>query len=177
MKKLITLAVIVATLFTLVSCKLLSKDEAQAKEEPGEPERPNIVTKLQEDNRKMKNAMIFLANKQNYSEDMLNAVQIPKIKMALALQCFLQCDSGMLKYIGIPGCGLSKEDLEEAAGKIKNLACVPLEVNVPVKEQRQQITSGVEGFDETLSQMVVCYRDQGELVFHIKNKEIIEVFE
>ena len=140
------------------------------------PEKQNAYAALEEDNRKMKKAMIFLSNKKNYSPEQLEAVQIPKQKLAVALSGLAAIDRRLLASIGLPGLELPTDHMEELAMRIRNLACVPLEVNYPNKVQRDKIVTGIEGYDELKSHIIVCYKEVGELLFHVKDKEVIEVF-
>lgn len=175
MKKLF---IIVIMAILAASCNILSGDETA--EPLSEEQQDSQAGKAMEDrdleNRKLRNALVFLQNKEKYSEEELTAVGIPRIAMAHALKCLMDCKGNILQYIGLGGCAVTNDILEEIANKINQLACIPLAVNIPNDKKRQEFLAGIEGFAPGQSHIVVCYKDKGELVFHIKNREIVEVF-
>jgi hypothetical protein len=173
-KLLMILIVIVLT----AGCDLLSGDREteQISEEQKDIQAGNAMDQRDLENKKLRNALIFLQNKDKYTEEELTAVGIPQINMAHALKCMMDCKGNILQYMGLGGCSVSSDALDEIAANIRQLACVPLGVNIPNDKKRQQFLGGIDDYEPGQSHVVVCYKEKGELVFHIKNREIVEVF-
>ena len=173
------LTIVLIMIILAAGCNLLSGDETAA-ETQAEEQRDAQTGKAMEEReleiKKLRNAMIFLQNKSKYTEEELTAVGIPQISMAYALKCMMNCKGDILQYMGLGGCNVSDETLEEIAAAIQQLACVPLAVNIPNEKKRLAFLAGIDGFVPGQSHIVVCYKDKGELVFHIKNREIVDVF-
>jgi hypothetical protein len=180
MKKLLTVLiglVVLIVMFLTSGCNFMRGEATEGDiEEQQEIQAGKAMEARDMENKKLRNALLFLQNKSKYSEEELTAVGVPQITFAHALKCMLDCKGNILQYMGLDGCKVSDDMLQEVAAKIEQLACVPLALNIPNEKKRQEYIRAVDDYEPGKSFLVVCYKDEGDMVFHVKNREIVEVF-
>ncbi len=172
MKRMLILMAVMLLLAT--SCRLLGGEE-DTEEQIEEPPQRNEYALMLEDLKRTKNALRFEQNKDKYPSKVVEALAVPRKELIASIKCSLNCKSTLLSYIGGTPCGLSQQDIQTLQNRINNLVCVPASVHEPDVTVMKEIQAGVENFGEG-SVLVMCYQDQGELLFHIKNKKIVQVY-
>lgn len=179
MKRIILLFIIIS--IPLAGCgdifssepEMQTSESMTAQDIPNEPN--NAMIEVERERDFFKSVAIFQQNRDQFTDEQLATFDLPRVKLWEAYECMKKCDSSILAAVGLPACGVTQQQEDAIEEQIKQMFCVPFEIRYSSKRKQDEILSGIEKYDST-STMVYCYRSEGDLLFHIKNNQIIEIF-